>query len=90
MVGLSLLLWWVPVLGPATVGYIGGRKSGRVMIERVRSCPMIGVPLHTDPHQARLRCPLVMQLHHHSGTRRSWSCDRLDQASIFELACDRD
>jgi len=28
MVGLSLLLWWVPVLGPATVGYIGGRKSG--------------------------------------------------------------
>lgn len=28
MVTLSMLLWWVPVLGPATVGYVGGRKSG--------------------------------------------------------------
>ncbi|HEX9709466.1 MAG TPA: hypothetical protein VGB42_05810 [Candidatus Thermoplasmatota archaeon] len=28
MVILSMLLWWVPVLGPATVGYVGGRKSG--------------------------------------------------------------
>lgn len=28
MVLLSMLLWWVPVLGPATVGYVGGRKSG--------------------------------------------------------------
>ncbi len=28
MVILATLLWWVPVLGPATVGYVGGRKSG--------------------------------------------------------------
>jgi hypothetical protein len=25
---LSLLLWWIPVLGPAVAGYIGGRKAG--------------------------------------------------------------
>ena len=25
---LSLLLWWVPVLGPAAAGYVGGRKAG--------------------------------------------------------------
>ncbi len=25
---LSLLLWWVPVLGPAVAGYVGGRKAG--------------------------------------------------------------
>jgi len=25
---LSLLLWWIPVLGPAVAGYVGGRKAG--------------------------------------------------------------
>ncbi len=24
----SLLLWWIPIAGPAIAGYIGGRKSG--------------------------------------------------------------
>lgn len=24
----SLLLWWIPIAGPAVAGYIGGRKSG--------------------------------------------------------------
>jgi hypothetical protein len=28
---LSLLLWWIPVLGPAVAGYIGGRKAGSPM-----------------------------------------------------------
>jgi len=28
MVGLSLLMWWIPILGPAVAGYIGGRKAG--------------------------------------------------------------
>ncbi len=28
IVALSLLLFWVPVLGPAVAGYVGGRKAG--------------------------------------------------------------
>jgi hypothetical protein len=28
IVALSLLLFWIPVLGPAVAGYVGGRKAG--------------------------------------------------------------
>ncbi|MHB1492741.1 MAG: hypothetical protein ACYCSG_02815 [Thermoplasmataceae archaeon] len=25
---LSMMLWWIPIIGPATAGYLSGRKSG--------------------------------------------------------------
>ncbi|MHB8360698.1 MAG: hypothetical protein ACYDAO_00600 [Thermoplasmataceae archaeon] len=25
---LSVMLWWIPIIGPATAGYLSGRKSG--------------------------------------------------------------
>lgn len=25
---LALFLWWIPIIGPAAAGYVGGRKSG--------------------------------------------------------------
>ena len=25
---LSMMLWWIPIVGPATAGYLSGRKSG--------------------------------------------------------------
>jgi hypothetical protein len=28
MAGLSLLLFWLPLVGPFVAGYVGGRKSG--------------------------------------------------------------
>lgn len=28
IVGLSILLGWIPVIGPAIAGYVGGRKAG--------------------------------------------------------------
>ena len=30
MTGLSVLLFWLPVLGPAIAGFVGGRKAGGV------------------------------------------------------------
>jgi hypothetical protein len=30
MTGISLLLFWLPVLGPAIAGFVGGRKAGGV------------------------------------------------------------
>jgi len=29
--GLTALLWWLPVIGQMTAGYVGGRKSGSMM-----------------------------------------------------------
>lgn len=28
MVGLGILLGWIPLIGPAIAGYVGGRKAG--------------------------------------------------------------
>lgn len=28
MVGLAILIGWIPVVGPAVAGYVGGRKAG--------------------------------------------------------------
>ena len=28
MVGLAILLGWIPIVGPAIAGYVGGRKAG--------------------------------------------------------------
>jgi hypothetical protein len=30
MIGLAVLLFWLPVLGPLVAGYVGGRRSGSV------------------------------------------------------------
>ena len=30
MVGLSILLFWLPTLGPLVAGFVGGRKAGGV------------------------------------------------------------
>ena len=30
MVGLAVLLGWIPIVGPAIAGYVGGRKAGSV------------------------------------------------------------
>jgi hypothetical protein len=30
MLGLALLLFWIPVVGPLIAGFVGGRKSGSV------------------------------------------------------------
>jgi len=30
MVGLSILLFWIPTLGPLIAGFVGGRKAGDV------------------------------------------------------------
>ena len=31
MVGLSLVLFWIPFLGPLVAGFVGGRKAGAVV-----------------------------------------------------------
>ena len=28
----SIMLWWIPIAGPAIAGYLGGRKSGTFKI----------------------------------------------------------
>ncbi len=28
MVGLAILIGWIPIVGPAIAGYVGGRKAG--------------------------------------------------------------
>jgi hypothetical protein len=30
MLGLAILLFWIPVIGPLIAGFVGGRKSGGV------------------------------------------------------------
>lgn len=30
MVGLSILLLWIPMLGPLIAGFVGGRKAGGI------------------------------------------------------------
>ncbi len=30
MIGLAILLFWIPVVGPLIAGFVGGRKSGGV------------------------------------------------------------
>jgi hypothetical protein len=30
MIGLAILLFWLPVIGPLIAGFVGGRKSGSV------------------------------------------------------------
>jgi hypothetical protein len=30
MIGLAILLFWLPVIGPLIAGFVGGRKSGGV------------------------------------------------------------
>lgn len=30
MIGLSVVLFWLPILGPAIAGFVGGRKAGSV------------------------------------------------------------
>lgn len=31
MIGLSIVLFWLPVVGPLIAGFVGGRKSGGVV-----------------------------------------------------------
>jgi hypothetical protein len=46
IVGLSVLLGWIPVIGPAIAGYVGGRKAGspgRGLVAGVIPAILLGV-----------------------------------------------
>lgn len=46
IVGLSILLGWIPVIGPAIAGYVGGRKAGspsRGLIAGIIPAVVLGV-----------------------------------------------
>jgi hypothetical protein len=37
MVGLAILLFWLPVIGPLIAGFVGGRKSGGIVAGLIAS-----------------------------------------------------
>ncbi|BAB60326.1 TVG1213972 [Thermoplasma volcanium GSS1] len=39
----SVLLWWMPVIGPALAGYLGGRKSGSIRAGLISSLTVSGL-----------------------------------------------